>query len=237
MLGILSHGEAGERMFGMGAIGGARPRLYLAVLLAMLLGVFSAARDVSAGVQPRLTFTETLGQDVKLVRYDDGVRYPDLVTAGTYRIQATLPMSDVDLENIDEGTPVYFRFAGLLCNHYLGDDFNYSYGMRKAHFKLGELVDYGNIKVPLVVDVVWNKRNAVITVTGRTPELQDPLVAQEYLATLSKVINTTTQAEFGFGDVYQDFTVAVKGRVTSRTREYKGETYVVSKVRLTGKSL
>lgn len=201
-----------------------------------LVGGMGGWQEATAGTRPRVSFTESLSQDVRCIR--DGVGSVECVpvTLGSFRIAARLPLDEVDLFDIDEGTPIYIRFGELVCHHYLGDDFSYVYGKRQARIVLREPGENGAAATPLVIALAWNRRNVSIIVTGRTPDYQEPIIADEFLGHRTKTFHTNTVASFAFGDIQADFSVDLRGRVSSYTRTLDEDYFVVSRVRLAGKS-
>lgn len=197
---------------------------------------FAGAPGAVAGTRPRVSFTEALSQDVRCIRDRKGLVECVPVTQGRFRGVARLPLDEVDLFDIDEGTPVYVRIGELVCHHYLGDDFGYTYGKRHARIVLREPGENGAAATPLVINLNWNRRNVVIAVSGRTPDFQEPLIADEFLGQQTKPIRTSTVASFAFGDIAADFTLDLRGRVSSYTRQLQEDYFVVSRVRLSGKA-
>ncbi len=199
-----------------------------------LLGGITGAQGSHAGTRPHVTFSEALSQDVRCIRDREGLVECVPVTQGSFRLVARLPLDEVDLFDIDEGTPVYVRIGELVCHHYLGDDFRYVYGKRQARIVVLEPGENGTVSTPLVMHLAWNRRNVRIAVTGRTPDYQEPILADEFLGQRTKSFRTSTVASFAFGDVSADFSVPIRGRVQSYTRLLDEEYFVASRVRLSG---
>jgi hypothetical protein len=191
----------------------------------------AAARPRGAA---RFRLWERLERKLVAIRADGVPTTYELVDRGRFDLDIHLPVSDLDVEAFDADTTLTIEVNDTLIEVVLGDDPGYAPGRKRIEVS-DEGVDAHGIPFVLFRLVAqWNSKELRIQVAARTPDGQDPILAQEYLGAITSPLSDFVTATVGVGDASFDFEVDVTGRTATHTVIRAKQEYEPSETRLAG---
>ena len=194
-----------------------------------------------------LSFSESYRQKVACVNIEGG-RSCHVTDAGKFKISAKISLSGIDINQFNEETFLYIELAGFSFEAILGDDPDYTPGVRRARFVYSdEFVDPKTEEILnidyLVVSLKWTPKQLTVTVKGKTAPyfFLDPILAGNYVGVETGPIEDVVDAAVDFvGEDFEAFVVLdpnITGKVTTKTVHKGEEEFDVSTINLKGKGI
>ena len=194
-----------------------------------------------------LSFTESYKQKAACVRIE-GERFCDVADNGKFKVTAKISLSEIDIDQFNEDTYFSIELAGFFFEAVLGDDPDYTPGVKRAKFVYSnEFVDpiTEEISTPdyLVVSLKWTTKRLTVTISGKTAPyfFLDPILAGNYVGGQTGPIEDITSAAVNFSgedfEVFSPFDVNITGKVKTSTVVKGEEEFDVSTISLKGKGI
>jgi hypothetical protein len=194
-----------------------------------------------------LSFSESYKQKAACVKIE-GERFCDVADTGKFKISAKISLSGIDINQFNEETYLSIEFAGFFFEAILGDDPDYTPGVKPGKFVYSdEFVDpiteeISNVDY-LVVSLKWTNKQLTVTAKGKTAPyfFLESILAGNYVGVETGPIEDVVGAAVDFlGEDFEVFVVFdpnITGKVTTKTVHKGEEEFDVSTISLKGKGI
>jgi hypothetical protein len=194
-----------------------------------------------------LSFSESYKQKAACVNIE-GEQFCGVADTGKFKISAKISLSGIDINQFNEETYLSIELAGFFFEAILGDDPDYTPGVKHAKFVYSdEFVDpiteeISNIDY-LVVSLKWTNNHLTVTASGKTAPyfFINSILAGNYVGVetgpIEDVVDAAVDSLGEDFEVFVVFDINITGKVTTKTVHKGEEDFDVSTISLKGKGI